>query len=99
MQIVRNQTDQNRTDQKWTGLDQSDIRGAEASKNNKKKNQNSEDPSGSIRDIIANLINVKNTSIAKTCIDFNGKSAGNDPGWIFWGYEFFSLREPAEADR
>ena len=39
----------------------------------KKNNQNSEDPSGSIRDIIAHLINDENTSIAETYKVFNGK--------------------------
>ena len=84
---MRIQTDQNRTDRSQTGPDQSDIRGAEASK--KKKN---EDPSGSIRDITARLIKAKNTSIAETCIVFNGKSAGNNPRWIYWSYEFFFFR-------
>ena len=44
--------------------------------------------SGSIRNITAHLINDKNTSIAETCIVFNGKSAGNNPRWIYWSYEF-----------
>ena len=57
-----------------------------------KKNPNSEDPSGSIRDITAHLIHDKNTSIAETCIVFNVPSAGNDPGWIYWSYEFLFFR-------
>ena len=57
-----------------------------------KKNQNSEDPSGSIRDITAHLIHDKNTSIALSCTVFNFPSAGNDPGWIYWSYEFLFFR-------
>ena len=53
-----------------------------------KKNQISEDPSGSIRDITAHLIHDKNTSIEVSCTVFNEESAGNDPGWIHWSYEF-----------
>ena len=49
-----------------------------------KKNKNSEDPSGSIRDITAHLIRDKNTSITVSCTVFNFPSAGNDPGWIYW---------------
>ena len=56
------------------------------------KNQNSEDPSGSIRDITAHLIHDKNTSIAEPCIVFNLPSAGNDPGWIYWSYELLFFR-------
>ena len=48
--------------------------------------------SGSIRNITAHLINDKNTSIAETCIVFNGKSAGNNPRWIYWSYEFSFFR-------
>ena len=55
------------------------------------KNKN-EDPSGSIQDITAHLIHDKNTSIAETCIVFNEESAGNDPGWIYWSYEFLFFR-------
>ena len=62
---------------------------AEASK---KKNQNSKDPSGSIRDITAHLIHDKNTSIEVSCTVFNEESAGNDPGWIHWSYEFLFFR-------
>ena len=58
----------------------------------KKKKQNSEDPSGSIRDITAHLIHDKNTSITVSCTVFNFPSAGNDPGWIYWSYEFFFFR-------
>ena len=54
----------------------------------KKKNLNSEDPAGSIRNITAHSIHDKNTSIAETCIVFNGKSTGNNPRWIYWSYEF-----------
>ena len=54
-----------------------------------KKKQNSEDPSGSIRDITAHLIHDKNTSIEVSCTRFNIPSAGNDPGWIYWSYDFF----------
>ena len=57
-----------------------------------KKNQNSEDPSGSIRDITAHLIHDKNTSIEVSCTVFNEESAGNDPGWIHWSYEFLFFR-------
>ena len=57
-----------------------------------KKNQNSEDPSGSIRDITAHLIHDKNTSIAVHCIVFNVESAGYDPGWIYWSYDFLFFR-------
>ena len=57
-----------------------------------KKNQNSEDPSGSIRDLTAHLIHDKNTSIAVPCTGFNFPSAGNDPGWIYWSYEFSFFR-------
>ena len=53
-----------------------------------KKSLNSEDPSGSIRDITAHLIHDKNTSITVSCTVFNFPSAGNDPGWIHWSYEF-----------
>ena len=37
----------------------------------KRKQQNSKDPCGMIRDITAHLIHDKNTSIAETCIVFN----------------------------
>ena len=57
-----------------------------------KKNQNSEDPSGSIPDITAHLTHDKNTSIALSCTVFNFPSAGNDPGWIHWSYEFLFFR-------
>ena len=53
-----------------------------------KKNPNSKDPSGSIRDITAHLIHDKNTSIEVSCTVFNEESAGNDPRWIHWSYEF-----------
>ena len=62
---------------------------AEASQ---KKKQNSEDPSGSIRDITAHLIHDTNTSIALSCTAFNFPSAGNDPGWTYWTYEFLFFR-------
>ena len=48
--------------------------------------------SRSIRNITAHLINDTNTSIAETCIVFNGKSAGNHPRWICWSYEFLIFR-------
>ena len=51
--------------------------------------KNSEDPSGSIRDITAHLIHDKNTSIEVSCTVFNAESAGNDPRWIHWSYEIF----------
>ena len=54
----------------------------------KQKKQNSEDPSGSIRDITAHLIHDKNTSIAEPRIVFNDPSAGYNPRWIYWSYEF-----------
>ena len=57
-----------------------------------KKNQNSEDPSGSIQDITAHSIHDKNTSIAEPCIVFNVPSAGYNPGWIYWSYEFLFFR-------
>ena len=79
-------TDQNQTEKTdQTGPDQSDIRGAEASQ----KKRNSEDPSGSIRDITDHLIYDKNTSIAVPCIAFNEESAGYDPGWINWSSNLF----------
>ena len=52
----------------------------------------SEDPSGSIRDITAHLIHDKNTSIEVSCTPFNFPSAGNDPRWIHWSYEFLFFR-------
>ena len=52
----------------------------------------SEDPSGSIRDITAYLLHDKNTSIAVSCTVFNFPSAGNDPGWIYWSYDFLMFR-------
>ena len=55
---------------------------AEASPPPQKKNQNSEDPSGSIRDITAHLIHDKNTSIAEPCTVFNVPSVGCNPSWI-----------------
>ena len=57
-----------------------------------KKNQNSEDPSGSIRDINAHVIHDKITLITVPCIVFNEESAGYDPGWIYWSYEFLFFR-------
>ena len=57
-----------------------------------KKKQNSEDPSGSIRDITAHLIHDKNTSIEVSCTVFNEESAGNDPRWIHGSYEFLFFR-------
>ena len=57
-----------------------------------KKNQNSEDPSGSIRDITAHLIHDKNTSITVSCTVFNVPSAGYNPRWIYWSYEFLFFR-------
>ena len=77
-------------DRKRTGPDRSDIRGAEASPRPPKKK--SEVPSGSIRDITAHLIHDKNTSIEVSCTVFNFPSAGNDPGWIYWSYEFLFFR-------
>ena len=38
------------------------------------------------------LIHDKNTSIAVPCIVLNEESAGNDPGWIYWSYEFLFFR-------
>merc|ERR1712014_41011 len=58
----------------------------------KKKHQNADDPSGSIRDITAHLIHDKNTSIEVSCTVFNFPSAGNDPRWIHWSYEFLFFR-------
>ena len=46
----------------------------------------------SIRNITTHFINDKNTSIAGTCIVFNGKSAGNNPRLIYWSYEFLFFR-------
>ena len=62
-----------------------------------KKKQNSGDPSGSIRDITAHLIHDKNTSIAVPCTVFTVLSAGYDPGWIYWSYEF-SFSTPGTLD-
>ena len=45
-----------------------------------------------VRDITAHLIHDKNTSIALSCTVFNFPSAGNDPGWIYWSYEFLFFR-------
>ena len=56
------------------------------------KKKNSEHPSGRIRDITAHLIHDKNTSITVSCTVFNFPSAGNDPGWIYWSYEFLFFR-------
>ena len=56
------------------------------------KKRKSEDPSGSTRDITAHLIHDQNTSITVSCTIFNFPSAGNDPGWIYWSYEFFLFR-------
>ena len=56
---------------------------------NKNKKQNSEDPSGSIRDITVHLNHDKNTSIAVPCTVFNVPSAGYNLRWIYWSYEFF----------
>ena len=56
------------------------------------KKTNSEDPSGSILDKTAHLIHDKNTSITVSCTVFNFPSAGNDPGWIYWSYEFLFFR-------
>merc|ERR1712110_1095896 len=63
-----------------------------------KKNRNSEDPSGSIRDITAHLIHDKYTSITVSCTIFNFPSAGNDPGWIYWSYEFLFFSTPGTSD-
>ena len=49
-------------------------------KNNKQKNQNSEDPSGSILDITDHLIHDSKTSTPVPCIVFHEESAGYDPG-------------------
>ena len=57
-----------------------------------KKKQKSEDPSGSIRDITAYLIHDKNTSIAEPYIVPNIPSAGYNPRWIYWSYEFLFFR-------
>ena len=57
-----------------------------------KKNPHSEDPSGSIRDITAHLIHDKNTSITVSCTVFKFPSAGNNPRWIYWSYEFLFFR-------
>ena len=56
------------------------------------KKQNSEDPSGSIRDITAHLIHDKNTSITVSCTVFNVASAGYNLGWIYWSYELLFFR-------
>ena len=52
----------------------------------------SEDPSGIIRDRTAHLIHDKNTSIPVPSIVFKEESAGYDPGWIYWSYEFLFFR-------
>ena len=46
----------------------------------------------SIRNITAHLINDNINSTAETCIVFNGKSAGNNPRWIYWSYGFLIFR-------
>ena len=56
------------------------------------KQKKSEAPSGSIRDITAHLFHDKNTLITVSCTVFNFPSAGNDPGWIYWSYEFLFFR-------
>ena len=56
------------------------------------KKKQTEDPSGSIRDITAHLIHDKNISITVSCTVFNVPSAGNDPGWSYWSYEFLFVR-------
>ena len=43
-------------------------------------------------DITAHLFHDRNTSIALSCTVFNFPSAGNDPGWINWTYEFLFFR-------
>ena len=53
------------------------------------KAKNSEDPSGSVRDITADFIHDKNTLIAVPSIVFNEESAGYDPRRIYWSYEFY----------
>ena len=67
---------------RWGGADWSDIRGAEASQEKKEKNQNSEDPSGSVRDITHHLIHDSKTSTPVPCIVFHEESHGDDPGAI-----------------
>ena len=44
------------------------------------------------RDITAHLIHDKNTSIAVPCTGFNVSSAGYNPRWIYWKYEFLFVR-------
>ena len=98
----RNWTDRSRTDpdrpepdrpepDRPTGPDMTGVTYAEQSLTKTKK-QNSEDPSGSIPDITAHLIHDKNNSIALSCTVFNVPSAGYNPGWIYWSYEFLFLR-------
>ena len=73
-------------------LDKKTRGNCEAEASPPKKNLNSEDPSGSIRDITAHLIHDKNTSTTVSCTVFNCPSAGNNPGWIYWSYEFLFVR-------
>ena len=88
---IRNKT--GRKNSKNRNLGKKRTRGnCEAEASPPKKKPNSEDPSGSIRDITAHLIHDKNTSIALYCTVFNLPSAGNDPGWIYWSYEFSFFR-------
>ena len=47
---------------------------------------------GSIRDITAQLIHDKNTSIEIPCIFSKVPSAGYNPRWIYWSYDFFFVR-------
>ena len=56
------------------------------------------DPSGIIPDITAHLIHDKNTSIEVSCTVFNEESAGNDPGWMHWSYEFLFFSTPGTLD-
>ena len=43
-------------------------------------------------DITAHLIHDKTTSLEVSCTVFNVPSAGNDPGWIYWSFEFLFFR-------
>ena len=69
-------------------LEKNELAAAARQRISPPKRQDSEDPSGSIRDITAHLIHDKNTSIEVPCTVFNVPSAGYNPRWIYWSYDF-----------
>ena len=68
----------------WTGATSAEQRLPKRKRNN----QNSEDPSGSVRDITHHLIHDSKTSTPVPCIVFHEESAGYDPGSIQSSYDF-----------